>query len=126
MARLYLLNLQLNICIDNDILSSCEAFSLTEMINYSWWYKIQKPRETCKVILKIHFTLISQNKLFISMQSLPFSSKQVISVCCPLSYFSREVTSKNFLLVSCFVKSNFCWQLAEIRLPYHCGSIYAK
>ena len=40
--------------------------------------------------------------------------------------FSRKVTSKNLPLVSCFVKSNFCWQSAEIRLPYHLDSIYAK
>ena len=86
-------------------------------MNFSWWYKIQKPTETRKVILKIKFTLISRNELFISIQSLPFSSK--------LSSL-RKVTNKNLPLVSCFVKSNFCWQLAEIRLPHQLGSIYAK
>ena len=40
--------------------------------------------------------------------------------------FSGKVTSKNLQLVSCFVKSNFYWQSAEIRFPYHLGSIYAK
>ena len=57
------------------------------VLNYSWRYKIQKPRETRKVMLKLQFTLILRNELFISTQSLPFSSKQVISAfsaCRPL------------------------------------------
>ena len=41
-------------------------------------------------------------------------------------HFSRKVTSKNLPLVSSFVKSNFCWQSAGIRIPYHLGSICAK
>ena len=96
-------------------------------MNYSWWYKIQKPRETHKVILKVQFTLISRNELFISMQSLPFSSKQSY-LCVPSSLFcfTRKVTSRNLPLVLCFVKSNICWQSVEIRLPYHLGSKYAK
>ena len=40
--------------------------------------------------------------------------------------FSRKMTSKNLSLPSCFVKSNFCWQSAEIRFPYHLGFKYAK
>ena len=31
-----------------------------------------------------------------------------------LSIFSRKVTSKNIPLVSCFVKSNFCWQSTPV------------
>ena len=94
------------------------------ILNYRWWCKIQKPREIPKVILKIQFTLISQNDLFTSMKSLP--SMQVTSACRPLFCFSRKVTSKNLPLVSCFVKSRFWWQSVEIRFPYHLGSIYAK
>ena len=55
------------------------------------------------------------------MQSLPFSRNLLISACHPLFCFSREVTSKNLPLVSCFVKSNFCWQSAEMRLPLMIG-----
>ena len=57
------------------------------ILNYCWRYKIQEPRETRKVMLKLQFTLISRNEHFISTQCLTFSSKQVISTfsaCCPL------------------------------------------
>ena len=94
------------------------------ILKYSWWYKIQKPRETRKVMLKTQFSFISQKELFVSMQSQLFLSKQVISARRPLS--SVKVTSKNLSLVSCLMKSNFCWQSAEIQLPYHLGSIYVK
>ena len=145
----------MNICIDNDssrgnsstcnILSSrriliwdgiviSEAFSLTDMIwfpNSSWiivYDIIQKPRETHKVILKIQFTLTSRNELLFQCSLYHLQANKVISASCPLFFFcsSRKVTSKNLPLVSCFVKSNFCWQSAGIRLPYHLGSIYAK
>ena len=94
------------------------------ILKYSWWYKIQKPRETRKVMLKTEFSFISHKELFISMQSQLFSSKQVI--CARRRLSSVKVASKNLSLVSCFVKSNFCWQSAEIQLPYHLGSIYVK
>ena len=49
--------------------------------------KIENPEATTrKVMLKLQFTLISRNELFISMQSLPFSSKQIISLRVVLSF----------------------------------------
>ena len=100
----------------NDLISSLF------ILNYSWWYKIQKPRETLKVNLELQFTLISRNKLFILTQSLPFSR---LSHSLSLSLFcsSRKVSGKNLPQVSCFVESKFFWQSEEIRLPYHLGSI---
>ena len=136
MAQLYLFNLRLNICIDNDSsrgssvviavlptffplavliwagIVTSEAFSLNWFdfaLIHLEWYKIQQSKETLQVILKIQFPLISRN-------SVPSS----------LFCFSRKVSSKNLPLVLCFVKSNFCWQSAEILLPYHLSSIYAK
>ena len=44
------------------------------------------------------------------------------SVFCSL----RKITSKNLLLESCFSEIKFCWESAEIWLPYHLSSIYAK
>ena len=53
------------------------------ILNYIWRYNIQKPR--------LQFTLISRNQLFTSTQSLPFSSKQVISMRAVLSFlFSKK------------------------------------
>ena len=64
------------------------------------------------------------------MQSLPFSSKQVTSA---FSYLSsslfcslRKITCKDILLESCFGEIKFCRESAEVWLPYHIGSIYAK
>ena len=72
----------------------------SSFLNYSWKYKHQKPREKGNVMLKLQFTLISQNKLFISMQSLPFSRKQVVSV------FSR-LPSLRVVLSFLFLKKNY-------------------
>ena len=51
-------------------------------------------------------------------------------LACKLSLSSLRVilsfTSKNLSLISCFGKSKFCWQQAEIQLPYHFGSIHAE
>ena len=38
----------------------------------------------------------------------------------------RKIIIKNLPPVLCFGESKFCWQLAEIRLPYHLGTLYAK
>ena len=66
-------------------------------------------RETREVMIKLQFTLISQNELFISTQSLPFSSEQVISTfSAHLSFlFFKKFTSKNLLLDHALVKANF-------------------
>ena len=61
----------------NDLISSLF------ILNYSWWRKIQNPRETRKVVLQLQITLIQRNKLFILTQSLPFS-------CHPLSLLFSE------------------------------------
>ena len=111
-TRLYLLNLRLNICIDNDSSRSSSNSS------------------TCN----IYITSCSQNQVnsYITKWARYFNAvnafKQASSVCLPSSRFcfSRKVTSKHLPLVSCFVKSNFCWQSAETRLPHQLGSIYAK
>ena len=122
---------------------TCEAFlfsclhdliSSLFVLNYSWRYKIQKPRETRKVMLKLQFPLISQtNSLFQSslyrfMASKLFLPSHGCLLCVSSSLFCslRKITSKNFPLVSCFGESKFCWQSWEIWLPYHLGSIYAK
>ena len=104
------------------------------VLNYSWRYKIQKPRETRKVMLKLQFPLISQtNSLFQSslyrfMASKLFLPSHGCLLCVSSSLFCslRKITSKNFPLVSCFGESKSCWQSAKIWLPYHLGSIYAK
>ena len=135
MAPLYLLNLRLNICIGNDSSIGSEAFSLTEMIwfhlNSSWNTvdEIKSRSQEKHVKLSSKFTLISRNELFISMQSTIFKQASYLCVPSSLFCFSRKVTSKNLPLVSCFfafLLCYFCWQSAEIRLPYLLGSIYTK
>ena len=66
-----------------------------------------------------------------SIHSHEISSSFSHSLYCFLVVFSlfrflRKVTSKNLLLVSWFNERKFCWKSAEIRLPYHLGSIYPK
>ena len=149
MARLYLLNLPLNVCIDNDssrgnsstcnIFSSrriliwdgivtSEAFSLTEMIwfrlNSSWitvdYIKSRSQEKHVKVSSKFDSRLPHKMSSLFQCSLYHFQASKVISACRPLSFFcfSRKVcTSKNLPLVSCFVRSNFYWQPAEIRLP---------
>ena len=152
MARLYLLNLRLNIRIDNDISrgssknSTCniprrvfiwveivtsEVFSLTEMI---WFYLIHLDLQLTKSrSQEKHVKLSSKfNSLYLMKWALYFD---VVPTIFKASYlfvrssffsFSRKVTSKILQLVSCFVKSKFCWQSVEIWLTYHVGSVYAK
>ena len=54
------------------------------------------------------------------------SNGWLLCVSSPLFCSLRKITSKNLPLVSCFCESKFCWQSAEIRLPYYLGSLYAK
>ena len=56
-----------------------------------------------------------------SKLSLPFLYLSS-SLFCSLT----KITSKNLPLESCFGEIKFCWESAEIWLPYHLGSIYAK
>ena len=105
----------------HDLISSLFIFAVEE-INL-------EARETRKVMLKLQFTLISRNELFISIQSLAaISSRQVISafptLCVSSSLFCslRKFTSKNISLVSCFGEITFCWLSVAIRLPYNLGS----
>ena len=110
-----------------------ETFSLTKMIQfrlYSSWIKVDDIKSRCQ---EQHVKLSSKlNSLTVTKWALYSDAvkilKQASYLCVPSSLFcfSGKVTSKNLLLVSCFMKSNFCWQSAEIRLPYHLGSIYAK
>ena len=90
------------------------------ILNYSWWYKIHKPRKTSKVILKIQ-PLLSHERSSIFQCSLNHFQARKLYLRAVL-----KVASKNILLVSCFVKSKFCWQSAEIRLPYYLSSLYIK
>ena len=157
MARLWLLNLRLNICIDNDssrdssnsstcnILSSStvliwvgivtgETFSLTEMIRLrlnSFWITVDRIKSTSKekqIKLSSKFNSLLSHEMSSLFQCSFYPFKQASYLCVPSSLFcfSRKVVSKNLPLVSCFVKSNFCWQSTEIRLPYLLSSIYAK
>ena len=110
-ARRYLLNLRLNICFHNDrsrgssnnntcsILCSltvliwdgadtCEAFSLTEVIyfillilNYSWWYKIHKPRKTRKLSSRFNLSYLTKGALYFNAVSTIF--KQESYICAP-------------------------------------------
>ena len=144
-----MLNLQLNICIDSSrgssnssscyTLSSCTVSmwvgigttrlpsetSLTEIIWFrlgSSWIKVDDIKSRgqekhVKVSSKLNSLLYHGNT---------FKQAIFLWVLSSLFCFSGKVTSKNLPLVSCFVKSNFCWESAEIRLPYHLGSIYAK
>ena len=100
------------------------------ILNYSWRYKVQKPRWTRKVMLKFQLVLSHEtNSLFqrslyhfpASKLSLPFLYLSS-SLFCSL----RKITSKNLPPESCFGEIKFCWESAEIWLPYHLGSIYAK
>ena len=120
MARLCLLKLWLKICIDNDssrgsrnssacnILSSrrvliwvgvviSEGFSLTQMIwfrfNSSWIIvdDIKSRSQEKYVQLSSKFnSLLSLEMSSLFQSYLPFSSKQVISACRPLSSVSQE------------------------------------
>ena len=56
-----------------------------------------------------------------SKLSLPFFYLSS-SIFCSL----RKISSKNLPLESCFSEIKFCWESAEIWLPYHLGSIYDK
>ena len=155
MAQLYLFNLRLNICTDSDssrgssnndtcnILSSCriliwigivtsEAFSLTEInwfrLNSSWITvdDIKSRSQEKHAKLSSKFNLFLSHKMCSLFQcSLYYFAVWIICMSSSLFYFSRNVTRKNLPLALCFVKSTFSWQSAEIRLPYHVGSIYA-
>ena len=103
----------------HDLISSLFIFAVEE-INL-------EARETRKVMLKLQFTLISRNELFISTQSLATIFQQASHICLLCVSFSlfcslTKFTSQNLPLVSCLGESKFCWQSAEIRLPYHLGS----
>ena len=100
------------------------------MLNYSWRYKVQKPRWKCKVMLKFQLVLsLEMNSLFqcslyhflARKLSLPF-----LYLCSSHFCSLRKITSKNLPLESCFGEIKFCWESAEIWLPYHLRSIYAK
>ena len=100
------------------------------ILNYSWRYNVQKPRWTRKVMLKFQLGLSHEtNYLFqrslyhfpASKLSLPFLYL-LSSVFCSL----RKITGKNLPLESCFGEIKFCWESAEIWLPYHLGSMYTK
>ena len=102
------------------------------LLNYSWRYKIQKPKETLKVMLKLQSTLILRN----AKRSFYFNTVSTISQQAsyfwPLfvssSLFSSliKITSKTLPLVSWLGERTFCWQSAEIRPPYYLGSLYSK
>ena len=97
---------------------------------YSSWIKVDdiKPRrqeQHVKLSSKLNSLTVTKWALYSDAVKI---LKQASYLCVPSSLFcfSGQVTSKNLLLGSCFMKSNFCWQSAEIRHPYHLGSIYAK
>ena len=108
---------------------------VTEMVwfcLYASWItvddiKSRSQKKQKKVILKLQFALISRNKLFI-YQALYFTLSLYTIFLLPLSLsvLREKLLCKYFSLVSCFVENKFCWQSAEIRLPYHLGFIYAK
>ena len=107
-----------------------EACCLTEVmwfhLHSSWItvddIKFRSQEKHVKLFWKFDSLLLTKGALYFNA----VSSKQVISACRPLFYFSRKATNKNLSLVSSFMKSNFCWQSAETWLPYDLGSIYAK
>ena len=151
-SQIYWLKLRLNICIDNSsskgssnsstcnllssraVLITSEAFSfncLHNLISYLFIFTVEdiKSRSQKKHIkLCSNITsLLSYEKNFLFQGSLYFPASKS-SLCVSFSLFcsSRKATSKSLPLVSCFGESKFCWQSAEIRFPYHLGSIYAK
>ena len=67
------------------------------------------------------------NSLFqLSLYRFPASKLSLPSLLVVLFFlFLRKFTGKNLPLVSYFGESKFCWQSAEIRLPYHLAFIYA-
>ena len=119
-----------------DGIFTSEAFSLTEMIwfrlNSSWitvdYIKSRSQEKHVKLSSKFNSLLPHEMSSLFQCSLYHLQASKVISASGPLFFFcsSRKVTSKNLPLVSCFEKSNFCWQPAGIRLPYHLGSIYAK
>ena len=68
-------------------------------------------------MLKIKFTAISRKHF----QAINLSVRAILSLL-----FLKKVTSKSLPLLWYFVKSHFCWQSAEIWLPYLLDSIYTK
>ena len=103
-----------------------EAFSLTETIwfhlNSSWITvydrKSRSQEKHVKLSSKLNSVLSHKMSSLFQYSLYHFQASKVISTCRALSFFrfSRKVTSKNLLLVSCFVKTNFCWRSAEIWL----------
>ena len=156
MTRLCSSNLWLNICIDNDssrgscnsstcnIISSrrvliwvgiviSEAFSLTEMIwfrlNSSWIIvddiKCRTQEKYVQLSWKFN-SLLSHEMSSLFQSYLPFSRKQVISACRPLSSVSQEKLLVRTSVRIMLREKQFLLKSAEIRLTYHLGSIYAK
>ena len=70
---------------------------------------------------------LTKRTLYFNAVSTFFQQASYLSACRPLFFVLWEkITSKNLPLVSCFGEIKFCWKSAEIWLPYHLGSIYAK
>ena len=108
--------------------------SLTEMIWFrlcsSWTtvddIKSRGQEKYLKLSSKSN-SLFNREMSSLFRRSLHFQASKLSLRSFSIAYcFSRKVTSKNLPLVSCFVKRNFCWQSAEIRLPFHLGSTYGK
>ena len=100
------------------------------ILNYSWGYEVQKPRWTRKVLLKFQLVLSHEKNVLFQRSLYHFPASKLSlhflylssSLFCPL----RKIANKNLPLGSCFGEIKFCWESAEIWLPYHLGSIYAK
>ena len=114
-----------------------EAFSLTEMIWFRHCSSLitvddieSRAKRNTQSYPQNSLYFYPKNELFISTCNAVFTIfKQSSYLFVPSYYlfcFSRKVTGKYLPLVSCFVKSNFCWQSAKVQLPYHLGSIYSK
>ena len=110
---------------------TCEAFSLTERIwfcLYSSWIEVdditsRSQKKHVKLSSKCNSQL-SHERSSLFQCSLNHFQASKLSLCAILS--SINVTTRKPSLISCFEKSNFWWQSAEIRLPDHLVSIYVK
>ena len=110
--------------------TACEAFSLTEIIwfcLYSSWIRVddikyRSQEKHVKLYSKFNSPLYQERSSLFQCSLNHFQASKLS----PRPLYSIKVTSENLSLVSCFVKSNFSWQSAEIRLPYHLGFMYVK
>ena len=100
------------------------------ILNYSWIYKVQKPRETRKAMLKFQLFLSHKtNSLFqCSLYHFPPSKLCLSFLYVSSSLFCsfKKITSKNLPLESYFGEIKFCGESEETGLPYHLDSVYAK